>query len=112
MKVIKADSLCAESVSHAQGITKYVMVKNGEIPHLTNFSTAILHTGDSVPPHVHPDMCEVFYLQAGAAEFTVRGSRFPLKVGDCLVVEPGEEHSIENPYMEDLSLVYFGLVVQ
>ena len=112
MKVIRKDSLSAESVSHAPGITKYVMVKNGEVPHLTNFSTAILHAGDSIPSHIHPDMYEVFYLQAGAAEFTVCGSTFLLEVGDCLVVGPGEEHSIVNPHMTDLSLVYFGLVVQ
>ena len=88
------------------------MVKNGEIPHLTNFSTAILHAGNRVPPHVHPDMYEVFYLQAGDAEFTVNESTFSLESGTCLVVEPGEEHSVLNPHFIELRLVYFGIVAR
>lgn len=54
------------------------------------------HSGDGPSGsdrHVHSD-CEVFVILQGKAVMEVDGRRVPLRTGDVLIVEPGEDHHL------------------
>mmetsp|Transcript_15385 Transcript_15385/g.26410 ORF Transcript_15385/g.26410 Transcript_15385/m.26410 type:complete len:127 (-) Transcript_15385:317-697(-) len=113
MKLIQSSSQNKEQVSHNVNIEKFVYLRNGELPHVTQFARSIFRPGQVASKHSHADMNEVFLVIAGEAVVNVNGSSHVLKALDCLVVERGEFHEIRNPSTtEDLHLVYFGLLDQ
>jgi len=110
MKVIRQSDLTAEPVSHAQYIDKYVFIRNGEIPHLTNFSTAVLCPSAMIPAHSHEDMYEIFFIQSGCVEFCVDGQNVTLERGSSIIISPSEMHALSNNGSTDVHILYFGLV--
>jgi quercetin dioxygenase-like cupin family protein len=77
-------NLPEESVSHNPEIKKKVMLRFGDLPHLTNFSQARFAPGQTAPAHAHQDMCEVFFVEAGSgasAEIAPDISNAQSKVG-------------------------------
>ena len=101
-----------ESVSHNPEIKKKVMLRFGDLPHLTNFSQAHFAPGQTAPGHAHQDMCEVFFVQDGSGVIRIDNKEYPLLPGDCIAVEPGEVHEIINTGLAELVLIYFGLRVE
>ena len=59
--------------------------------------------------HSHPDMGEVFVVQSGRGLITIDGITHDIRPGTCAVVEPGENHELENIDEEDLVLIHFGI---
>jgi quercetin dioxygenase-like cupin family protein len=112
MKQTSLATLPFEPVSHNPQIVKQVMLRSGELPHLTNFSQARFAPGQIAPAHAHGDMCEVFWVKAGSGEIQVDQRLIPLVEGVCVVVEPGEQHEVRNTGTDDLILIYFGLRVE
>jgi quercetin dioxygenase-like cupin family protein len=112
MKLTSLVSLPEESVSHNPAIKKKVMLRLGDLPHLTNFSQAHFSPGQVAPAHAHEDMCEVFFVESGEGVMRINGKPYPLTSGTCLAVEPGEEHEVSNTGSTDLILTYFGLRVK
>lgn len=98
-------------VSHNPELNKNLILAGGVVPKLTNFSTVRIAPGMSVAPHSHRDMYEVFWVNEGSAEALVASRQLALATGDCLVVEPGEDHQIKNCGAQDLVFVYFGIAV-
>ncbi|WP_052487450.1 cupin domain-containing protein [Gordoniibacillus kamchatkensis] len=49
--------------------------------------------------HVHRD-CEAFVILQGSGTMELNGEHHPVKVGDIIIVEPGEDHHL-NSDMED-----------
>lgn len=111
MKRISLASLAEERVSHNPEITKKVMLRSGDLPHLTNFAQACFAPGQVATAHAHSDMCEVFFVEAGAGSIRVNDQIYPLQPGVCIAVEPGEVHEITNHGTHDLVVTYFGLQV-
>lgn len=110
MKIVRAEQVPETGVSHNPEIRKRVLVSNGEVPKLTNFSQSVFAPGQVCHAHTHPDMYEIYLVSAGEGSITVDGEVVRLGVGDCLVVEPGEEHAMSNPSEQlDLHLTYFGI---
>ena len=103
--------LCAqpEGVSHDATILKRVLLKNGEVPCLTNFSQAVLEAGEVTTSHRHADMWEVFYVDSGEGFAIIDERRVDLSRGYCLVVAPGEKHQIGASAQVPLTLNYFGI---
>jgi mannose-6-phosphate isomerase-like protein (cupin superfamily) len=101
-----------ESVSHNPEIKKKVMLRFGDLPHLTNFSQARFAPGQSAPGHAHQDMCEVFFVESGSGVIHIDGKENPLLPGICVAVEKGEVHEIVNTGSTELVLNYFGLRVE
>ena len=64
--------------------------------------------------HTH-HFTEIFFILGGAGEFQVEDSRFPVKAGDCLIVNPHVDHTqfstLENP-MEFVSFGLEGLTLE
>jgi quercetin dioxygenase-like cupin family protein len=98
-----------ESVSHNPAIKKKVMLRAGDLPHLTNFSQARFAPGQVAAAHAHADMCEVFFVESGSGVINVDGQPHVLTPGVCIAVEPGEVHEVINQGPDELVLTYFGL---
>ena len=109
MKKISLADLPAEPVSHNPEITKQVLLRRGDLPHLTNLSRSRLLPGQTARAHDHADMHEVFLVESGAGLMRVGDQEFALAAGTCVAVEPGESHEIENTGKDDLVLIYFGI---
>lgn len=112
MKHTDLNQLPWEAVSHNPAIQKRVMLRLGELPHLTNFSQAVFAPGQVAPGHAHQDMCEVFFATAGRGTIVVDGTPHALTPGVCVAVVPGEVHEVQNTGTEPLVLTYFGLRVE
>lgn len=111
MKRVALDELAIEPVSHNPAIQKKVMLRFGELPHLTNFAQARFAPGQIAPAHAHADMCEVFFVEAGSGSICIDGQNYVLRAGVCIAVEVGETHEVSNTGTEELVLTYFGLRV-
>ena len=111
MKYTSLDRLPSESVSHNPEIQKRVMLRSGDLPHLTNFSQACFAPGQVAIAHAHRDMCEVFFVTAGQGNIRIDDTDYPLTPGVCVAVEPGETHEVSNTGETELILTYFGIQV-
>lgn len=109
MKQVALNELPEESVSHNPAIKKKVMLRLGDLPHLTNFAQARFAPGQVAPAHSHRDMSEVFFVESGCGCITIDGQAYPLSPGVCIAVEVGESHEVRNTGHEELILTYFGL---
>ncbi len=111
MKHVSLQDLPAQPVSHNPEILKRVMIGSGEVDHLTNFSQATLGPGQGTTPHFHATMHEIYLVERGFGRLSIDGRVVNLAAGVCVVVEPGEEHSVTNDGPDDLVLTYFGIAV-
>jgi quercetin dioxygenase-like cupin family protein len=109
MKIVSLGDVPEEGVSHNPEIGKRVLIRRGELPHLTNFSRAVLAPGQAAAAHSHADMFEVFFVEAGAGTIRAGGEDARLEAGVCVTVGPGEHHEIVNTGTAELVLIYFGL---
>lgn len=112
MKHTSLNDLPEESVSHNPEIKKKVMLRFGDLPHLTNFSQSRFAPGQTAPSHAHQDMCEVFFVESGSGVIDIDGKEYLLVPGSCVAVEPGEFHEVVNNGATELVLTYFGLRVE
>jgi quercetin dioxygenase-like cupin family protein len=109
MKKISLADVPAETVSHDPEVTKQVILRRGDLPHLTNFSRSLLLPGQTARAHSHAGMHEVFYVESGAGAMRVGAREITLEAGVCVAVEPGESHEIANTGAGALVLIYFGI---
>ena len=99
----------AAAAATAAVLTKRVMLRRGEVPHLTSFSATSLRPGQAVPAHAHATMHEVFFVTAGRGHFVVDGARRDVARGSCVHLAPGERHSIGVDGAAPLEMIYFGV---
>jgi mannose-6-phosphate isomerase-like protein (cupin superfamily) len=109
MKRVSLNAIPEESVSHNPDIKKRVMLRSGDLPHLTNFAQARFAPGQIASAHAHPDMGEVFFVEAGHGTMYINTKPHPLTPGTCIAIEPGEVHEVVNDGPDELVLNYFGL---
>ncbi len=108
MKIVHTNKIPEVSVSHNKHIKK-VFLEKGFIPQLYTFSSAVFKPGQSVDTHKHDIAFETFYILEGKIDFVVNNKKFTLEKGDCITIEPKENHSQNNPYNKDAKLLYFGI---
>ena len=111
MKIIHTNQIPKIGVSHNKKVKKKVILEKGYIPGLMTYGTATLKPGQSVNAHKHDTMFEVFHILSGKAKFGVNNKKIVLFEGDCITIEPGEEHSQSNPYNNDVKWIYFQLIL-
>ena len=109
MRKVSLADLPREGVSHDPQITKQVMLRRGDLPHLTTFARSTLLPGQSARAHEHRDMYEVFFVESGAGMMTIGDAEHQLERGVCIMIEPGERHEITNNTDSELVLIYFGV---
>ena len=116
-KVLALEDIESVPVNHdrvvesAGTITKQVLLKNGDVPHLTGFSQAHVPPGQIVSEHAHATMHEVFFVEEGAGEFVINDKATPVHKGSCIHLAAGDRHRIENTGRGDLTLTYFGVAI-
>lgn len=111
MKLRTLASSPLQGVSHDPQILKRVLLRAGEVPHLTQFAQAPIAPGQHTAPHAHPDMYEIFWIEEGRGTLNLDGVEHPLLPGTCVVVEPGEVHELCNTGLQPLVVTYFGVAV-
>jgi mannose-6-phosphate isomerase-like protein (cupin superfamily) len=104
MRLNRLDKLPFEPVSHDPELKKKVLAK--DVSCVEKLSHIVLVPGSRVSPHSHQKGYEVMYFVRGEALFKVKGNEVRLKKGDCLVVEPEEDHEIID-IIEETELLYF-----
>lgn len=109
MKMVSLTQIPGEGVSHDPAIRKQVIFRRGELPHIRNFSRAVLTPGQRAKAHSHEDMFEVFYVENGRGRLTVSDTTHLLEAGVSFYVSPHEMHEIANDSAEDLVLLYFAV---
>jgi quercetin dioxygenase-like cupin family protein len=109
MKLTSLEEAPFKPVSHDPQIKKQVLFGKGALPHIMAISHVEMNPGDSAVSHKHDDGYEVFYGLGGRIDFVVNGEDVPLTQGKCLIVEPGEVHSIRDA-AKGSRMIYFFLV--
>lgn len=111
MKYTSLKDIKEVGVSHNIEIKKKVFIPNGQVPHLTQFSRVTFKPGQIANNHIHQDMYEIFYVESGEGEIIVNGSKYSLASGDCVTVEPGEDHEVINIGKVNLIITIIGIKV-
>lgn len=109
MKIKRMATLPKQQVSHNSAIEKMAWLTMGEVGPITQFAQANFPPGEVAAGHVHHDMTEVFLISAGTATMQLSQRAEQLQTGDCIVIEPGEWHELQNNSSEVLQVVYFGV---
>jgi mannose-6-phosphate isomerase-like protein (cupin superfamily) len=109
MHLVEIDSIVAEPLSHDDGISKHVILRNGSVPHLTQLAQARIPPGSRVTAHKHRDMHEIFIILSGQGRVRCDDIVQPVGPGTCIRIEPGELHGFENDGSDDLVVMYFGI---
>ena len=109
MKSGSLASTTEEPVSHNARLRKRVIVRGGEVPHLTQVARSSFPCGESAPAHVHPDMWEIFICEEGTGFLIVNGHPIALTPGTWVLVEPGEVHEVRSSADNHLILSVIGL---
>lgn len=111
MKLVSLKTLPVEPNSHNPKITKKVLVRNGQVPRLTNLTQAIFPPGEIVNPHTHQDMYEIFFVEKGLGVIKINDQPHPIEEGTCITVELGDKHEIINSSNNDLVITYLGIEI-
>lgn len=109
MILTPASDLSWSDVSHNPAVQKQVFLRNGEVPHLTQFARSVFQPGQVAPGHSHDDMWEVFQVVSGVLTAEVDGVVHTLGAGSIITLQPGERHELSNQGTEELHLTYFGI---
>ena len=88
MKIVSLANITEESVSHDPQITKRMMIRDGELPHLTKFAQLRMTPGQIAHAHAHTDEYEVFLVEAGEGSMVVDEREYHVSRGTCVVFEP------------------------
>jgi quercetin dioxygenase-like cupin family protein len=110
MKYKTLNEIALEKVSHNEDIYKQVLLRNNEIPHITNFARATLKKNQQIEKHVHADMFETFFIIEGSGRANINSESFDLKPGVCIIIEPNDAHSFVCTSDKDLVMLYFAVV--
>jgi len=109
LKITSIHSTEKSAVSHNPKIKKHVLIANGEIENITNFSEAIFPPGETAYAHTHRDMTEIFFIKSGNGTISVNERAILLDEGMCVTVEPNEVHEIINTGTEDMVVMCIGI---
>ncbi|SRR5258706_4000793 len=110
MKLESLNDKIQEPVSHNPEIRKQVLIRNGEIPNITQLARAIFKPGQIASIHAHLDMYEVFLTEQGKGLMKIDDKPYDMEPGVCITVEPGESHEVTNNGSEDLIITILGIL--
>jgi quercetin dioxygenase-like cupin family protein len=111
MKITKVNDISEIGITHNPEIKKKVFLEKNEIPQVMTFGQATFLPGQMVEEHKHDTMYEVFYIQSGKAEFIINNKKILVEKDQVITIEPKELHSQNNPFVEPVTWLYFGVAV-
>lgn len=109
MKIVSLETLPKTTTAHNNAGIKQLIIPDGEIPGLRQFSQVTFKPGEVAPEHKHEDFYEVFFVESGAGTIKLNGTIHPMTKGLCITVEPGEMHEVANQGQDDLIITYMNL---
>ena len=106
MKIQKADTVEAKAVEMegAEGVTLRMLI--GPLDGAPNFNMRLFEVapGGFTPRHTHSWEHEA-YILAGEGAVLADGQEQPVSAGDCVYVDPDEEHQFRNTGGENLKFL-------
>ncbi|MBU0626712.1 cupin domain-containing protein [Patescibacteria group bacterium] len=69
--------------------------------------TVKIQPGEIAKPHIHKIQTEVFYFLTDNGYWIVNDERIQPKVGDILIIEPNDVHTVGNETKEDYVYLCF-----
>ncbi|KAJ8908359.1 hypothetical protein NDN08_005069 [Rhodosorus marinus] len=121
---VHLENIPFESVSHDEDIFKQlltvtvalghtpllqVLVRNGEIPHITQVARSELKPGQIASENWHVDMYEVFLVLSGNGTLILDGEALAMTPGACIRVAPPKKHKILASETDSLVIVGFAV---
>lgn len=103
-----------EPVTSQPDVLKLVFLDNKELDDMRKakmVNTARLNVGQTLPPHEHINLAEVFIIIKGLAAITIKNMKWEIGPGDMAVAWPNQPHSIVNISNEELVICAVGYAV-
>ena len=70
-----------------------------------SLAEATVAVGDTTDEHYHPRSEELYFILAGTGRMRMDGEERDVRVGDCVLIEPGAVHQLRNTSDEPLRLL-------
>ena len=115
MKIVKGNDFEFVPASHEDpkdpGTYKKVMFGRDEFieGHAQMINWARMPKGKSFNLHYHETLVEIFVMIKGTAEITVDDTTENIEVGDAVMIDIGEKHSMKNTSDGDVEYIVFGI---
>ncbi|MBP7832669.1 MAG: cupin domain-containing protein [Candidatus Levybacteria bacterium] len=109
MKIVNLQNLSEVPTSHAGAGLKKVLVSPGEVPNLHQFGRVVFKPGEIAKEHKHDEFSEIMYVESGTGTMRINRKDYKIHKGDCVSVEVGELHEVENNGRDPLILLFFGV---
>lgn len=98
------------TLAHNQ-IKRKQLIKVGDLrSNIQTVNYAWLEAGESFEPHKHDDCEEIFFIIEGGGVFKINDNEFIVGPNDCIIVEKGENHSLENLFK--LKLIFLSIRIK
>lgn len=104
---VPSSSYKRKETSHGKGTIKDVILDDGHLYGLLQFAKSYFKKGDTLEPHSHESMSEVFFIKHGKVKVTYFDEIFTANTGDSFYIKAKMEHSFE--FVEDTDMIYFCL---
>ena len=92
---LSIDEVLPVATAHNSGTKK---VLSGEFSHpvmIKQIAVGKLLPGESVEPHVHPDMDEHYFFLEGSGRMRINNNVYFIKKGDFVIVTAGSDHELQ-----------------
>ncbi|MBF0188167.1 MAG: cupin domain-containing protein [Magnetococcales bacterium] len=111
MKIVSLSDLLDQPSIHNPEISKKILLNSGDAPHIKAVGQVTFTPGQVIPAHAHDDMHEIFMIRSGSGVIRINGAEHTLTSGSCTVVQPNEQHEVENTGSEPMLLIYFQIPI-
>ncbi len=106
--MVRGSELPEEPTMH--GTPKWVLLRGGVLPDVTQVAVAKFEEHDAVELHVHPTMYEIYYVLEGEAAYSVGEDVYEAGPGDLVIVPPAARHGLKVTRAPH-RVLYWGIAV-
>lgn len=110
MKFIHVNDLPEETIHGRLSVNRIISIGDSKTK-LQTFNRAALPPHAITSRHKHNDCEEIFYFLKGSGEVTVGQEKIRVTPNDVVIVEPGEEHTIENTFSKNLTYLSLRILI-
>lgn len=64
-----------------------------------------LESGQTIPPHFHPDAEELYYILSGKGLMHIENERREIETGDVIYIPPEKVHFLQNTSAEQVRFI-------
>lgn len=90
------------------GYSKKIFLDEDDLHHPGSLVQEIkIKAGESAKPHHHKVQTEIFYFLTENGYWIINGQQMDFRIGDVLVIEPGDKHAVINDSAQDYIYLAF-----